>query len=259
MNQDQTPINSPAELAKLTDKFIDKFCSQIAFPPTLKILVERHTTDGNDCLLHNGPIYAKLEHQNLTIHLFEKALLGISSPALQGCLDMALALQQLELEPERYGFNFQKQFRPLFYISGSGLHMVRQIVAHLEAGLKNLIAAQMAIEIGHGKPLFYFYYHKINPSVEKKENYQRLLAHQWIRAIFLCNINKEFIPTALLNQTGIAPELESYWWSCHNYLSPEDARLLKALFIRSNQNPLKRFRETLLALFKMVNSHLLTK
>jgi hypothetical protein len=221
--------------------------------------VKRHATDGNNHLFHAGPIYAKVEHQNLTIHLFEKALMGISSPALQGCLDMALALQQLELEPELYGYNFQKQFRPLFYISGSGLHMIRQIVAHLEAGLKNLIAAQMAIDIGHGRPLFCCCYHKITPSVEKKENYYRLLDHQWIRAIFLCNINKGYIPAALLNQTGIAPELESYWWSCHNYLSPEDARLLKELFKRSNQNPVKHFSETLVALFKKVNSQLLTK
>ncbi|MDJ0913831.1 MAG: hypothetical protein QNI95_09695 [Desulfobacterales bacterium] len=258
-NQDQSTISDPAELAELTDHFIEQFCSQIAFPSSLTILVERHARDGNEHLPQAGPVYAKLEHQKLTIHLFEKALVGISPPALQGCLDMALAYQQLALEPKLYRFNFQKQFRPLFYISGSGLHMVRQMVAHLETGLKNLIAAQMLIDIGHGKPLFYYYYHKINPSVGDAENYQRLVAHQWIRAIFLCNINKDFAPVALLKQTGIAPELESYWWRCHTYLSPEDKGILKALFKQSNQNPVIHFAEILVGLFKIINSQLLTQ
>jgi hypothetical protein len=133
------------------------------------------------------------------------------------------------------------------------------MVVHLETSLKNLIAAQIVIEIGDSRPLLYYYTYKISPSVEEMENYQRLFPHQWIRAIFLCKKNKGFTPVALLADKGIAAELESYWWNCHAFLSPEDKRFLKTLFSLSNQNPVKYFSETLVEMFKLVKSQFLIR
>ena len=206
---------------------------------------------------HVSPVYATLENQNLTIYLRDEALLGIPQLALQGWLDMELARCQLELEPTTYRVNFDKEIRPLFYTGGSGLHLVRHMVVHLETSLKNLIAAQIVIEIGDGRPLLYYYTYKITPSVEEKENYRRLFPHHWIRAIFLCKKNKGFAPVALLADKGIAAELESYWWDCHAYISPEDKRFLKTIFRLSKQNPVKHFSETLVEMFKFVKSQLL--
>jgi hypothetical protein len=256
---DKSTISTPSELAKHTTRFIDQFCRQMAFPSAVDIHVDRHPKDHNDRPPHAIPVHVTVENQKLTIHLHETALLGISPLVLQGWLDMELARRQLELEPALYRVNFQKKIHPLFYITGSGLHIVRHMVAHLEDSLKNLIAAQMVIEIGHSRPLLYYYHYRISPSVEETENYQRLFPHQWIRAIFLCKKNKGYTPVALLADKGIAAELESYWWNCHAYISPEDKHFLKTLFSLSNQNPVKHFSETLVEMFKFVKSQLLSQ
>ena len=183
--------------------------------------------------------------------------MGISPLALQGWLNMNLARRQLELEPSAYRINFERKIRPHFNIVGSGLHLVRHMVAHLENSLKNLIAAQIVIEVGNSRPLIFYYTHKISPSVEEMENYQRLFPHHWIRAIFLCKKTKEFTPVALLADRGTAAGLESYWWKCHAYISTQDKRFLKTLFSLSNQNPVKYFSENLVEMFKFVKSQLL--
>jgi len=256
-NLDNSAISSLSELAELTARFIDQFCSRMAFPSTVDIRVDRHQKNNNQRSSHVSPVYATLENQKVTIYLRDEALLGIPQLALQGWLDMKLARRQLELEPTTYRVNFDKEIRPLFYTGGSGLHLVRHMVVHLETSLKNLIAAQMVIEIGNSRPLLYYYTYKISPSVEETENYQRLFPHHWIRAIFLCKKNKGFTPVALLAAKGIAAELESYWWNCHAYISPEDKRFLETLFYLSNQNPVKHFAETLVEMFKFVKSQLL--
>ena len=253
----KSTISTPSELAKLTIRFIDQFCGQMAFPSALDIHVDRHPKDTTDRSPHSGLLHTTLANQKLTIHLYEKALVDITPLALQGWLNMELARRQLELEPSTYRVNFNKEIRPIFSMSGSSLHMVRHIVAHLETSLKNLIAAQMVIEIGNSRPLLYYYTYKISPSVEEMENYQRLFPHQWIRAIFLCNKNKGFTPVALLADKGMAAELESYWWSCHAYISPQDKRFLKTLFSLSNQNPVRYFSETLVEMFNFVKLQLL--
>ena len=253
----KSTITTPAELAEHTSRFIDQFRKQMAFPSVVDIHVDLHPKENVHRTPQVSPVRATLKNQKLTVSLCEESLMGISSLAFQGWLDMELARRQMELEPALYRVNFQKKIHPLFYITGSGLHIVRHMVAHLEDSLKNLIAAQMVIEIGHSKPLLYYYYYKISPLVEEMENYQRIVAHEWIRAIFLCKKSKAFSPVALLAEKGISAELEAYWWKCHAYLVPEDKHFLKSLFSLSYQNPVKHFSETLVEMFKFVKSQLL--
>ncbi len=256
---DNSIISTPSELARLTARFIDQFCSQMAFPSALDIHVDRHPKDSDHRSPKVSPVHSTLENQKLTIQLCEKSLMGISPLALQGWLAMELARRHLQLEPSVYRVNFDKEIRPLINISGSGLQMVRHMVAHLETGLKNLITSQIVIEMGNSMALLYYYTYKITPSAEEKENYQRLYPHQWIRAIFLCRKNKRFAPVALMADKGIAAELVSYWWNCHAYMSPEDKHFLETLFYLSNQNPVKHFSETLVEMFKFVKSQLLIR
>jgi hypothetical protein len=256
-NLDKSAISTPSELAELTAHFIDQFCSRMAFPSNVDIRVDRHPKSNDPRSSHVSPVHASLKKQKLTVHLCDEALIGIPPLALQGWLDMELARRHLELEPSIYRVNFNREIRPLFYTGGSGLHLVRHMVVHLETSLKNLIAAQIVIEIGDGRPLLHYYTYKISPSIEEKENYRRLFPHHWIRAIFLCKKNRGFAPVALLADKGIAAELESYWWDCHAYISPEDKRFLKTIFRLSNQNPVKHFSETLVEMFKFVKSQLL--
>ena len=110
----KSTISTPAELAKHTTRFIDQFCRQMAFPSAMDIHVDRHPKDHNDRPPHANPVHVAVENQKLTIHLYEKALLGISNLALQGWIDMELARRQLELEPALYRVNFQKTIHPLF-------------------------------------------------------------------------------------------------------------------------------------------------
>ena len=250
-------ISRPSELTKFATRFIDEFCNRLAFPSAWDIQVKCHPEDSDQHPPRIRPLRSTLENQKLTVHLSEKALRDISPLALQGWLNMDLARRQIELEPRAYRINFEREIRPLFNISGSGVHMVRHMVAHLENSLKNLIAAQIVIEIGNIRPLLFYYHYKISPSVEEMENYQRLFPHHWIRALFLCKKNKGFLPVALLADTGTAAELESYWWHCHAYMSPQDRRLLKTLYRFSNQNSVKNFSENLVEMFKFVKSQLL--
>lgn len=253
----KSTISTPSELSELTTSFIEQFCSRMAFPSVLDILVNRHPKNDIDRFPYAAPLHTTLENHSLTIHLYEKDLMGITPLALQGWVNMELARRHLQLEPSMYRVNFDKEIRPLFSISGSGLQMMRHIVSHLKAGLKNLIAAQIVIEMGNSMALLYYYTYKISPSLDEKENYQRLYPHQWIRAIFLCRKNKHFTPVALMADKGIAAELLSYWWNCHAYISSEDKHFLEKLFYLSNQNPVKHFSETLVEMFKFVKSQLL--
>ena len=257
MDSDQPAISTESEVAELTTRFIDQFCRQLAFPSTVKIRVDRLPKYSDRDSLPVSPVQSSLNNQNLTIHLSEKALMGVSPLALQGLLDMELARRQLDLEPGAYRVNFNRNIRPLLNVAGSGLQLVRHLVMHLENGLKNLIAAQLVIEIDHSRPLVYALHHKISPSTAEKKNYQRLIPHRWIRAVFLCNKNRGFSPVALLADKGLAVDLEAYWWNCHAYMVPEDKRFLKTLFRLSNQNPVKHFSNTLVEMFNYVKSQLL--
>ena len=259
MDSDQPTISTPAELAELTNRSIEKFCQVLAFPSNVVIRVKRHPAEPTPYSPHVNPIHSTLRNQQLTIHLSEKALMGIAPLALQGWLDMELARRQLELETHMYRVNFNREIRPLLNVAGAGLQLMRHLVMHLENSLKNLIAAQLVIEIGHNRPLLYALHHKISPSLAEKENYQRLTPYHWIRAVFLCNKYKEFSPVALLADKGISVDLESYWWDCHVYILPEDKRFLKTLFRLSSQNPVKDFSETLVKMFKLVKSQLLIR
>ena len=174
----KSTITTPLELSKLTTRFIDQFCSRMAFPSAWEILVNRHPKDDIDHSPYAGPLHTTLENQSLTIHLYEKDLMGITPLALQGCLNIELARRHLQLEPSMYRVNFDKEIRPIFNISGSGLQMMRHIVAHLKAGLKNLIAAQTVIEMGNSMALLCYYTYKISPSLDEKENYQRFYPHR---------------------------------------------------------------------------------
>ncbi len=254
---DNSIISTPLELARFTARYIEQVCSRMAFPSAWKILVNQHPKDDINRSPFAAPLHTTLEDQRLTIHLYEKYLMGISPLALQGWLNMELARRHLQVEPSVYRFNFDKEIHPLINISGSGLQMVRHMVAHLETGLRNLIASQFVIEMGNSKALLYYYIYKISPSIEEKENYQRLYPHQWIRAIFLCRKNRRFTPVALMADQGIEAQLVSYWWNCHAYISQEDKRVLETLFSLANQNPVKQFSENLVDMFKFVKSQLL--
>jgi hypothetical protein len=237
--------------------YIDQFCSKMAFPSEIDIQVADHSKEMDPRSSLVSPLHSTLDTQKLTIHLYKKALIGISPMALQGWLNMELARCQLVLEPSMYRINFDKKIRTIFNISGSGHHVVRHMVAHLENSLKNLIAAQIVIEIGNSSPLLHYCYHRINPSIEDGIDYERLFPHQWVRAIFLCKKNKDYMPVAVLADSGIANELESYWWQCHRYLSTEDRQFLKALFKIAKHNPVKYFSDTMVEMFTLVTSQFL--
>lgn len=259
MKSDNSVISTPQELTEHITCCVDQFCRQMAFPTAVDIRIVQHPPENRQHPPRVSPLAATLDDRKLRIHLSEASLLGMSPLALQGWLDMELARRHLELEPELYRVNFDRDIRPHFYISGAGTHMVRHLVVHLETSLRNLIAAQQVIEIGHSEPLLYFFHYRITPSTAERENYQRLFPYHWIRAIFLCKKNKGFSPVALLADQGIAAELAAYWWNCHAYLEPEDKRFLQTLFGLSKHDPFKHFPETLVEMFKFVKTQLLLR
>jgi hypothetical protein len=178
-----------------------------------------------------SPIYSEEHNNRVTINICEEYLKEISLPALQGWIDQELARCLLKRQPELKQFNFSKQILPAFPISGAGVNFIRHMVERLKIGLELYLATNIIIEIGHGTPQTYFYFHKINPQSEEGDNYRSIISHGWTRASFLCQKLKEIMPITLLNKKyiGFSKDLESSWWQYHQYLVKEDRRILEEI------------------------------
>ena len=81
-NLGKSTISTPSELAELAARFVDQFCSRVAFPSALDIHVDPHPKGYIGRLPYAGPLHTTLEKQKLTVHLYEKDLMGISPLAL---------------------------------------------------------------------------------------------------------------------------------------------------------------------------------
>ena len=253
------------ELRKWSQHFVNEFLKTTELYPSLVVNLSFYPTQAvyqterkRSCL---GPVHSEKQGNYLTIHLCEEGLKDIPLLALQGWLDQELTCYLLKLQSELYRFNFSKQILSRFPVSGSAVNLIRHVIEHLGLGLKRYIMTTMIIDLGHGFPQVYFYFFNINPSLEEKENYQRIIPHNWIRALFLCEKLKEFMSISLLadRNIGFSRDLKSYWWNYNEYLLLEDRSLLEKLSAIPNQYIKESFSYKLVEMFRKVQSHLFSR
>ena len=196
-------------------------------------------------------------NQQLVLKLCVEKFTGMPALAFQGWLDLEIFSYVIQKQPELCRFNFQKDILPLFNVSGSAVQFIRYLIHQLELGLRQSIATEMILNAGHGLALVYYYYHSLPPAEKDKQDYQRLLPHLWLKAIYLSKKFGDFTSVYLLGRRGINSAIEPYWWRCHDHLIADDRALLKNMASTSHRYSEEPFALRLVEICKMVNTNLL--
>ncbi len=208
------------------------------------------------------PILSHPQNKNdispLTLHLYQPSLIDIPALALQGWLDLALAVQVIKCRPTEGRFNFKREILPLINVSGMATQVMRYLVFQLEISLQQVMAVKLILDMAHDQSLLYYFYFRIAPSEEDEKNYKNLVPHHWTRSIFLCKKLRQHTSVALLARQGEFVTLNSFWWSCHDYFLPEDRNLIEELAEISHRFEQMSFSDQLVAMFKKLKTHLLT-
>ncbi|MBT3255591.1 MAG: hypothetical protein HN366_03905 [Deltaproteobacteria bacterium] len=248
-------------LSQLASRFIGEFEKRLSPDGPLDVNLVLHKTRSGFTDPPAGcprpMVLAKQDGARTNLHLSGPDLVGIPVTAFQGGLDLELATVVLGRRKSDFQFNFRREILPLINVSGTAKQVIRYLVHHLEAVVKQLKAVELVLDMAHGLPLCAYYYMLISPSNEDKENYRNLVPHHWTRAIFISKKCKEHAAIVFLAQQGIFAELEAYWWACHDYILPEDKHLLEELGHISSQSNPKRFSKRVVVLFETVKSNLL--
>jgi hypothetical protein len=254
-------VSSVEVLSQLASRFIGEFEKRLSPDRPLDVDLVLHETRSGFTDPPTGcsrpMVLAKQEGTRTILHLCGPDLVGIPVSAFQGGLDLALAAVVLGRRKDEFQFNFRREILPLMNVSGTAKQVIRYLVFHLEAVVKQHKAVELVLDMAHGLPLCAYYYTLISPSNEDRENYGNLVPHHWTRAIFISKQCKEHTAVVFLAQQGIFAELEAYWWACHDYILPEDKRLMKELGRISNKTNPMGFSKRVVALFETIKSNLL--
>ena len=175
------------------------------------------------------PVVIRYPNDEPVLYLRSGDLLDRPASVLEGGLAMELAGLGLHRQPEHFRLDFERKILPLFNVSGSAVQFLRRLTMHLECGLKRFRAVPIVTGAGYGSHLIYYYYHTIRPSDEDRRNYDNMIPHKWIRAMYLAQKTAVFLPLPRLDETGIASGMGAFWRACHDYLAPEDHHLITEL------------------------------
>ena len=167
--------------------------------------------------------------RNMAFKFCTKNILGLPKVVLEAALELELALLLLKQMRESFRFNYQRRIAPLVPVTGAAVHIIRNMVWEIEKALKRHAATRFLIDRQRARPQLLFYYHQLQPSEKEKSDYHKRQPHDWVHALFLCQKSSLFLPLSLLQNSGLSPALDSYWWDCHNFFSPSDRNLLEQL------------------------------
>jgi hypothetical protein len=205
-----------------------------------------------------GPILSEKQEFGCRLHLCEECLNDIPSLALQGWLEQELALCR-QKRHEELNCNFRENFLPLFYVVGSAENHIRELVHHLETGLRRYFSTERILTLGFGLHQVYLYFFRLDPGELPRERYEASIPHTWMRALFLSKKLKDLMPISLLARKNIpfSQDLEENWWKYHEYLMPEDQLMLKNIVDVPELHFQASFCSKLVEIFKIVKAHLL--
>lgn len=176
-------------------------------------------------------IFTESRDDSFLIHLCESCFISASLSTLQGCLEHEMTLCLQKLLVEFYRINFKKDIFPLMPVTGLAENHMRDLVHKLEHALKNYLAIERLIELDLGLPQINYWLAEIRANHKDAEIYQRMLTHNWTRALFISRKLIEFMPITLLEKRRLkgARELKSAWWKYNDYLLNEDRHRLEIM------------------------------
>jgi len=125
-------ISDAAALSEYASIFIAEFKESFSGEQPLSV----------DYTLHQSPsafpgasddqipscVYSQKRGARLNIHLYQPALIGIPTLALQGWLDLELASHVLTCRPDALQFNFRRDILPLIDVSGMAVQVMRYLL-----------------------------------------------------------------------------------------------------------------------------------
>lgn len=153
-------IIPPEKLQEYSRYFVEEFIKKTDDGPSYAIDLSFYPTrvayEAIPVRAIAGPVYSEQQGNRFTIHICEERLKDISSLVLQGWLEheMMLCIQKLQAESDQ--FNFRKNILPIMPVSGLAENHIRELVASLEAGLRNYLATKTLIEMGGGSSRLIF-------------------------------------------------------------------------------------------------------
>jgi len=164
--------------------------------------------------------------RNMAFKFCTENILGQPRVVLEAALELELALLMLKQRRESFRFNFQRRIAPLIPVTGAAVHIIRHMVWEIEKALQRHAATRFLIDSQRARPQLLFYYHQLQPSEKEKSDYRKRQPHDWVHSLYLCQKGTLFLPLSLMQNSGLSPALDSYWWDCHNFFSPRDRNVL---------------------------------
>jgi hypothetical protein len=243
-------------------RFCDRFPwpESVGSPPAVTFLASSRAaprdSDYGECV----PAQVSSEihgRRRITLHLHSETLVGIPRTVLQGALDLELALHAMRMAPGGLKFNFSRTILPLMPVSGLGLQIVRQLVLHIEDGVKRLMATRQLVEGRHGTIQIAYLFHQIVPPAGEGPAYLRMTDHSWMRALFLARKFKEYAAVDLVAEKEGSPALRKFWWDCNGYLAPGDRKILNRLAGLAAETDAQTYAPRIVAMFQVLKSELL--
>lgn len=254
-------ISTRADLLHYASLYIEEFrnCSAGTLLPKIALSLQRETIDRSfKRNLFEDRRPGILEHnQQLVLNLCVEKLLGMPPRAFQGWLDLEIFSFVIKKQPELCRFNFQKDILPLFNVSGSAAQFIRYLIHQLDLGLRQAMATEMVLNVGHGLALVYYYYYSVAPAEVDKKNYRRFLPHLWLKAIYLSKKFGDFTSVYLLSRSGTNSAVKQYWWRCYDHITSDDRTLLESMASASDRYSEKPFAFRLIEMCKLIKTSLL--
>ncbi len=224
-------IASERQIKHVADHCINAFWSKVARHPRIPHTLSPSDTGEPPPQGYRGARFLSVQSKasSVSFQYCTKNILGHPEVVFKAALEMELALLMLKQVPERFRFNYQRRITPLMPVTGAAVHIIRNIVWEIENALQRHAATQYLIERRHARNQLLFYYHQLQPSETEKSDYEKRRHHDWVHALYLAQKSCLFLPLRLLQNSGLSPGLEPYWWDCHDYFSRKDRGLLEQL------------------------------
>lgn len=203
------------------------------------------------------PIAIRTPNNEPVLFLRTKDLVNRPLSVLEGGLALEFAVAALQQEQEIFQLNFEKEILPIFNVSGSAAQFIRRLVMHIETGLKRFKATEMAIQAGFGEKLFFYYFNILQRSDADRRHYINMISRHWMRAMYLTQKNSVYIPLPLLDKLGIFTGIRDLWRDYHDYLLPEDHKLIIELADTPRQLAGRHFTDHAVAMFRKIKVSLL--
>lgn len=255
-------ILTTKEIEQQAVNIVSDFLQQFSPPARPKVSYSfiREPESGDHQLHTHNEQSVQVEQRDGKIHLSVHTdyLLGIPVSALQGWLELKVALAMAESDSNYYKFNFQDQILPLMQIAGGAVYFIRELIEHLSRALKIYEATKTINNMSRGLPQVYYHFYTYNPTTEAKELYKKLLPHNWSRASHLCRKLGSYLALSYLaeNDVGFSSTLLNDWHKEYG-LTENDRAFMEEMVHIAAHNRDREFSFRMVEMFKSLKESLL--